>query len=96
MEELYKVRQVSIQILNNDTDETSMDFDCEFGTIIEQEGIKYLECYIFEKDIFDELFRNYLDCHAKAKMVSFDYIDIEIPYLAITSIQYSVNSYVID
>lgn len=52
MKELYKVRNISLSVLDCESEPTCMNLTCEFGAIIEEEGILFLETYVFDEKIF--------------------------------------------
>ena len=84
MEELFKVRNIKISLLDKTSHEPFLDIPCEFGIIKERGGILFLEAHIFKYE--DSAHFNYdsLLCHACATMFSFDDVKIEIPYMVFT------------
>lgn len=52
MKELYKVRNISLSVLDSESEPTCMNLTCEFGAIIEEEGILFLETYVFDEKTF--------------------------------------------
>ena len=84
MKELYKVRNINISLLDKTTHKPLSDIPCEFGMIIEKEGVLFLETHIFNEDCFAQLFSyEIMGSPASAKMTSFDNITIEAPYMAL-------------
>lgn len=55
MKELYKVRNINISLLDKTTYEPLLDIPCEFGKIIDKEGIIFLETHISMKIILPSL-----------------------------------------
>ncbi len=84
MKELYKVRKVEISILDRITHETQKDVSCEFGVIKENEGVLFLEAHIFDDKAFANFDYNSLGSPAKAKMYSFNDIEIDAPFMVFT------------
>lgn len=84
MKELYKVRNITISLLDRTTHEPFLDIPCEFGVIIEKEGILFFETHIFNHDDSSKFNYESLGCPASAKMYSFDGIEIEAPFMAFT------------
>ena len=84
MKELYKVRNIKLSLLDRISHEPYKEIECEFGIVLDDCGILYLEAHIFN-DVDFALF-NYdsLGCPASAKMLSFDDIEIETPFMAYT------------
>ena len=82
MKELYKVREITISLLDRTTHEPFLDIPCEFGVIIEKEGILFFETHIFNNEDFSKFNYANLGCPACAKMYSFDDIEIEVPFMA--------------
>lgn len=92
MEELYKVRKISISIIDSDIQDVVEEYACDYGTIIEKEGILFLEVHIFDAEGFNKfLYGNLLGSSAKGKMLSFENIDIEAPNMVLTSITTKEN-----
>ena len=85
MKELYKVREITISLLDRMTHEPFLDIPCEFGVIIEKEGILFFETHIFNNDDSAKFNYSTLGCPACAKMYSFDGIEIEVPFMAFTN-----------
>ena len=84
MKELYKVRNINISLLDKTTYEPLLDIPCEFGKIIDKEGILFLETHIFNEDYFAKFISDeIMGSPATVKMSSFDGIAIEAPYMAI-------------
>jgi hypothetical protein len=84
MKELYKVRNINISLLDKTTYEPLLDIPCEFGKIIDKEGIIFLETHIFNEDYFAKFISDeIMGSPATVKMSSFDGIAIEAPYMAI-------------
>lgn len=54
MEELYKVRKISISIIDRDIQDVVEEYACDYGTIIEKEGILFLEVHIFDTEGFNK------------------------------------------
>lgn len=84
MKELYKVRKIKLSLLDRVSHEPYKEIECEFGRVMDDCGILYLETHIFN-DVDFALF-NYdsLGCPASAIMFSFDDIEIETPFMAYT------------
>ena len=82
MKEIYKVRKIKLSLLDPSSHEPYKDIDCEFGRIIEDDGIIYLETHIFENEDFAIFKYDNLSCPASASMLSFDDVKIETPYLS--------------
>ena len=92
MEDLYKVRTISISIIDKDIQDVVEEYACDYGTIIEKEGILFLEVHIFDAEEFNKfLYGNFLGCSAKGKMLSFENIDIEAPDMMLTKITTKEN-----
>lgn len=84
MKELYKVREITISLLDKTTHESFLDIPCEFGLILEKEGILFFETHIFNHEDFSKFNYDNLGCPASAKMYSFDGVEIEAPFMAYT------------
>ena len=85
MKELYKVKNISISIFNSEVPDSHEDVTCEFGTIIENEGVIFLETYFFDINIFNRILEIHaFEYAAKGKMLSFDNATIEIPDMVLT------------
>ena len=82
MKEIYKVRQITISILDENTHEIVKEVSCDFGIIKEKEGILFLETHIFKDDDFAFFNHDTLGCLASAKMKSFNGIEIEAHQMA--------------
>lgn len=92
MKELYKVREITISLLDRTTHEPFLDIPCEFGVIIEKEGILFFETHIFNNEDFSKFNYANLGCPACAKMYSFDDIEIEVPFMAFTKMTSKENT----
>lgn len=81
MEELYKVRNIKLSLLDRVSHEPYKEMECEFGRVLDDCGIVYFEAHIFN-DVDFALF-NYdsLGCPVNAIMSSFDDIEIDIPFM---------------
>ena len=89
--ELHKVRNISLSLFDDEQNLLN-ELTCEFGTIIEKEGIIFLEVYLFENDKFNQLLcGNMLGCSTRGRMTSFENFDIETPDMALTSITTKEN-----
>ena len=86
MKELYKVRNITISLLNKSTHEPFLNVPCEFGIIFEREGIIFFETHIFNDEDYAHFNYDSLSSHASSTMFSFDNVRIEIPYLAFTEL----------
>lgn len=84
MKELYKVHEITISLLDRTTHEPFLDIPCEFGVILEKEGILFFETHIFNHEDSSKFNYESLGCPASAKMYSFDGIEIEAPFMAFT------------
>lgn len=84
MKELYKVRKIELSLLDRESHEPYREMECEFGRVMDDCGILYLETHIFNDEDFVLFNYNSLGCPASAKMSSFDDIEIEIPFMAYT------------
>lgn len=82
MKEIYKVRKITISLLDRDTHEATKMFPCEFGVINEKEGNLFLEVHIFDSKNFALFNYENLGCPACAKMYTFNGIEIEASYMA--------------
>lgn len=82
MQELYKVRRVTLSLLDNTSHEPNKVISCEAGFLIEKEGIIFLETHIFDDEDFVYFDYNILGCLASAKMESFNGVEIEVPEMA--------------
>lgn len=92
MKELYKVRKISISIIDKDIQDVVEEYACDYGTIIEKEGILFLEVHIFESEGFNKLlYGDFLGNSAKGEMLSFENIDIETPDMVLTNITTKEN-----
>ena len=61
-----------------------MNLTCEFGAIIEEEGILFLETYVFDEKTFQKIFKAKNLSHTfKGQMITFDNIEIEIPLMSL-------------
>lgn len=84
MKELYKVRNLSLSVLDSESEPTCMNLTCEFGAIIEEEGILFLETYVFDEKTFQNIFKAKNLSHIfKGQMITFDNIEIEIPLMSL-------------
>ena len=84
MKELYKVRNISLSVLDCESESTCMNLTCEFGAIIEEEGILFLETYVFDEKTFQKIFKAKNLSHTfKGQMITFDNIEIEIPLMSL-------------
>lgn len=84
MKELYKVRNINISLLDKKTYEPFLDIPCEFGMIIDKGGILFLEAHIFNDEDYANFNFDSLGCPASARMLSFDGVIIEAPFMAFT------------
>lgn len=84
MKELYKVRKIELSLLDRESHEPYGEMECEFGRVMDDCGILYLETHIFNDEDFVLFNYNSLGCPASAKMSSFDDIEIEIPFMVYT------------
>lgn len=84
MKELYKVRNINISLLDETTNEPLLEIPCDFGMIKDNGGILFLETHIFNDEDYDNFNFNRLGCPASARMLSFDDVEIEIPFMAFT------------
>ena len=84
MKELYKVRKIELSLLDRESHEPYKEMECEFGRVMDDCGILYLETHIFNDEDFALFNYNSLGCPASARMSSFDDIEIEIPFMAYT------------
>ena len=84
MKELYKVRKIELSLLDRESHEPYGEMECEFGRVMDDCGILYLETHIFNDDDFALFNYNSLGCPVSARMSSFDDIEIEIPFMAYT------------
>ena len=55
MKEIYKVRKIEIDLYSSPVQESQLSIECEFGIIIEKEGVLFLETHIFDKELFDKI-----------------------------------------
>lgn len=94
MKELYKVRKITISLLDKTIHEPFLDIPCEFGVIIEKEGILFFETHIFNNEDFSKFNYGTLCCPACAKMYSFDGVEIEVPSMAFTKMLSRENTVV--
>ena len=83
MKELYKVHRITVSLLS----EPYLDISCEFGLVMEEDGVLFFETHIFDNECFDKVFNRGVGSSAIAKMTSFDDIIIEIPDMVITKIE---------
>ena len=83
MKELYKVHRITVSLLS----EPYLDILCEFGLVMEENGVLFFETHIFDNECFDKVFNRGVGSSAIAKMTSFDDIIIEIPDMVITKIE---------
>lgn len=94
MKELYKVRKISICLLDSNTHEVHKEISCEFGVIKDKEGILFLETHVFNTDDFSIFDYDNLGCPANAKMLSFNDIEIEAPcmtFVGMTTDEFTVT-----
>ena len=82
MKEIYKVRNITLSLLDRATNEITKMIPCEFGVINEKEGILFLEAHIFDSEDFALFNSENIGCHVRAKMYSFNGIEIEALYMA--------------
>lgn len=86
MKELYKVRDILISLLDKTTHKSFLDISCEFGVILDKEGILFLEVHLFNEECFAKFFSDgIMGSPATVKMLSFDNIAIEAPYMALVA-----------
>lgn len=82
MKELYKVRKITLSLLDKTSRIPHKEIEGEFGTITENEGVLFLETHLFnEKDLANFGFET-LGLLASARMQSFDGVNIEASNLA--------------
>ena len=81
MKELYKVRKIILSLLDKSSHEPYKDIKCEFGRIIDDGGILFLETHIFNDEDFILFNYESLGCQSCATMLSFDNVEIEIPFM---------------
>ena len=85
MQKLYKVRNINISLQNKTTFEPFLDIPCEFGMIMEKEGILFIETYLFNKESSDKVLKyDVVGCPASISMSSFGGIEIDAPNMVFT------------
>ena len=52
MKELYKVRKIELSLLDRESHEPYREMECEFGRVMDDCGILYLETHIFNDEDF--------------------------------------------
>ena len=82
MKEIYKVRKITVSLLDWTTHKVCKMIPCEFGVIKEKEGILFLEAHVFDSEDFALFNYENLGCYASARMYSFNNIEIEASYMA--------------
>ena len=88
--ELYKVRKIHLS-LQNDLQE-HLELSSEFGVIVQDEGVIFLETHIFDDDSFSKIFdSDYLGGKSKATMITFGDLEVEIPFMALTDMSTEEN-----
>lgn len=93
MKEIYKVRKIEIDLYSSPVQESQLSIECEFGIIIEKEGVLFLETHIFDKELFDKIIVELksIKILASAKMLSFSNIEIETSLMEISFISTNEN-----
>lgn len=91
MNELYKVRKIKLSLLDQVSHKSYKEIQCEFGRLIEDEGILLLETHIFNEKKFTYLFYNCSGFPASATMSSFDNVEIEAPFMVFTRMSTKEN-----
>lgn len=82
LKEIYRVRKITVSLLDWTTHKVCKMVPCEFGVIKEKEGILFLEAHVFENEDFALFNYENLGCYASAKMYTFNNIKIEASYMA--------------
>lgn len=93
MKEIYKVRKIEIDLYSSTAQESQLSIECEFGIIIEKEGVLFLETHIFDKELFDKIIAELksIKILANAKMLSFSNIEIETSLMEMSFISTNEN-----
>jgi len=88
--ELYKVRKIHLS-LQYDLQE-HLELSSEFGVIVQDEGVIFLETHIFDDDSFSKIFdSDYLWGKSKATMITFGDLEVEMPFMALTDMSTEEN-----
>lgn len=82
MKELYKVRKITLSLLNRTSCAPHKEIKCEYGMIVEKEGVLFLETHFFTKEDLANFEFKTLGLLASARMQSFDGVNIEASNLA--------------
>lgn len=90
--ELYKVRNITISLLDKTSRDPNTSIICEFGVVTEKEGILYLVTHILNYDDFSVFDYKSLGCRASAKMTTFNNIEIEASWMKFTEMTTNENT----